>query len=183
MVLLNGLGRYDEALETARASAELGEQSIFGWIGPEVVEAAARAGRPAEAGRVLELLAEAAAAFPTGWAQGMLARSRALLGTDDTDACFREALRLLGATTARGHVARTHLLYGEWLRREGRKREARVQLRTARTALARMGAQGFAARAGQRRPGRRAARRGRLGSVSRHRQGAEQGCLRCKRVG
>ncbi|NHC47430.1 AAA family ATPase [Motilibacter aurantiacus] len=147
-VLLNGLGRYDEALEVARESTELGEQSVFGGLVPELVEAAARAGRPEAARKAMALLEERAAAFESPWSLAVLARSRALLGpVDEADVYFRQALDCFAATDARAHFARTRLLYGEWLRREGRKREAREQLRTAAAELGGIGARAFEARA------------------------------------
>jgi hypothetical protein len=94
----------------------------------DVVEAAVRAGDPDRARAALASLAERAPAGGTPWAMGLLARCRALLGDDDTERWYLEAIELLGSTRMAVELARTHLLYGEWLRRQKRKIDARDQL-------------------------------------------------------
>ena len=147
-VLLNAQGRYAEARETCRRATELDEQSIWTWIGPEFVEAAVRSGRPGDAAAFHERLRDSAALAGTDWGLGMAARSAALLAEDDgAEEHYRAALEHLGRTAAVAQRARTHLLFGEWLRRRGRRREARPVLRTALEELTDIGAAGFAARA------------------------------------
>jgi len=115
----------------------------------DLVEAADRSGHPAEAAAALRRLEERAAASGTGWARGLCTRSMALLAGDRADAHFRRALDELGGTPLRTEVARTHLLYGEWLRRQQRRRDARQQLETAHRMFVDMGAPRFAERAAQ----------------------------------
>jgi DNA-binding CsgD family transcriptional regulator/tetratricopeptide (TPR) repeat protein len=148
-ILANGLARYDEA----RAAAEqvVGDTpALFlpGWALPELIEASVRTGDTARAARALEQLAEATAAGGTDWALGVEARSRALLASGDAaDALYREAIDRLGRTRLRPDLARAHLLHGEWLRREGRRAEAREQLRVAYEMSAGIGMEAFAERA------------------------------------
>jgi DNA-binding CsgD family transcriptional regulator len=112
------------------------------------VEAAVRSGRTGSAVAALARLSEAARASGTGWALGLEARSRALLSEDAAaDRLFRDAIEALGATPVRVELARAHLLYGEWLRRERRRVDAREQLRTAHEMLCEMGMEAFAKRA------------------------------------
>jgi DNA-binding CsgD family transcriptional regulator len=147
-VLHNGLGSYDAALAAAEQVWESGELVHSSMALPELVEAAVRAGEPARAAAALERLSSRARASGTQWALGMEARSRALTSTGPAaEASYREAIERLGRCRMAAHRARTHLVYGEWLRREGRRRDAREQLRTAHELLTRMGADGFAARA------------------------------------
>ena len=114
----------------------------------ELIEAAARSGERELARLALDRLAETTSAAGTDWALGIEARSRALLSDGDAaDTLYREAIQRLGRTTIRVQLARAHLVYGEWLRRERRRREARQQLRTAFEMLSSMGAQPFADRA------------------------------------
>jgi DNA-binding CsgD family transcriptional regulator len=115
---------------------------------PELVEAAARCGRHAVAASALRQLRETTDASRTDWGLGMAARSRALLsaGTAADDA-YQEAITLLGRTGVAPYLARTHLVYGEWLRRERRRVDARAQLRTAAEMLHSIGAEAFALRA------------------------------------
>ncbi|MEU8731046.1 AAA family ATPase [Streptomyces tendae] len=148
-VLLNGLGRYEEALEAARrASAHPRDLVAAGWGLVEVVEAGARSGRLDVAEAALVRLARETDAAATDWALGVQLRCRALL-SDATAAeeLFREAIERLGRTQAAMDTARARLLYGEWLRREGRRADARAQLRTAHALFTRFGAQAFAERA------------------------------------
>jgi DNA-binding CsgD family transcriptional regulator len=147
-LLYNGLGRYDAALPLAeRASARDGViYSLFAR--PELVEAATRSGQTELAADALERLAERTRAAGTDWALGIEARSRALLSSGrDADALYLEAVDRLGRCRVRPDLARAHLLYGEWLRRAGRRVDAREQLRTAHGMFTAIGMQAFAERA------------------------------------
>jgi DNA-binding CsgD family transcriptional regulator len=145
----NGLCRYREALAAARqASEDTSTIYISMWAMPELIEAAARSGDAGPAAEVLERLAEFTRAGGTDWGLGIEARSRALLSAGETaENLYREAIDRLGRTRLRLDLARAHLLYGEWLRRENRRADAREQLRTAHDMLAAMGAEAFAGRA------------------------------------
>ena len=115
---------------------------------PELAEAASRTGDVALLGSVLEWVSERARVTPTEWAVGIEARVRALLSEGDVaDALYRESIARLGRTRLRVELARGHLLYGEWLRRERRRVDARVQLRIAHDRLDAMGVAAFAERA------------------------------------
>ena len=115
---------------------------------PELAEAASRTGDVALVRAALEWLSERARLTPTDWVLGIEARVRALLSQGDTaDRLYRESVNRLGHTRVRAQLARSHLLYGEWLRRERRRRDARVQLGTAHDMLDAMGIQAFAERA------------------------------------
>ena len=148
-VLYNGLGRYNEALVVAERACE--QHREFGWATwsmAELVEAAVRAGKPERATPTLRRLSERARASGSDWALGIEARSRALLSDGDAaDRLYGEAIERLRRTRIRAELARTHLLYGEWLRRERRRVEARGHLRTAHEMLTAMGIDGFAERA------------------------------------
>jgi len=146
-VLYNGLGRYDLALDAAQQASTYPEEPTSGWALYELIEAATRVGKPEQAASALRQLAKTTQASGTEWALGIQARSAALLSTNDAEGLYREAIERLRRTRIRAELARTHLLYGEWLRREGRRLDARVQLRTAHEMLAAMGAEGFAERA------------------------------------
>jgi DNA-binding CsgD family transcriptional regulator len=148
-VLHNSLGRYEAALPLARRAAERTEKEMTGVMAlPELVEAAARCGNAELAARPLELLAETARASDTDWAIGLGARSRALLSQGETaETLYREAITRLGRTRIRVDLARAHLLFGEWLRRQRRRADARDQLRTAHELFTTMGMQAFAERA------------------------------------
>jgi DNA-binding CsgD family transcriptional regulator len=148
-VLSNGLGRYDEALTAAeQASADPDELGLATWSLAELIEAAARTGALERASGAFRRLAEATGAAATDWALGIQARSRALLsGVEHAERRYLEAMERLGRTRIRAELARAHLLYGEWLRRQGRRRDAREQLRTAFQMLDGMGMAGFAERA------------------------------------
>lgn len=147
-VLHNGLGNYElaqGAAERARDTDELGARNVHL---PELIEAAVRAGHPNIAASALEELQARALACNTSWALGLAARGRALASAGATaEESYREAIELLGQSRMKSEAARTHLVYGEWLRREGRRQDARGQLRTAHEMLSTMGAQAFAARA------------------------------------
>jgi DNA-binding CsgD family transcriptional regulator len=147
-VLNNGLGRYEVALEAARIASEDEDQGYAAASLVELVEAAARAGRPDEAAAALPRLEERTLAAGTDWALGILARARGMASEGAAaEAHFGEAVERLGRTGMRTELARARLLYGEWLRREGRRVDAREQLRTAHGDFSRFGAEAFAERA------------------------------------
>ena len=147
-VLHNGLGRYQEALVAARHAAGHRLTHLSMWALPELVEATARTGNIALAHDALDQLSEWTQAGQTDWGLGVEARSRALLSEGEAaDRLYLEAIDRLGRTGMRPDLARAHLLYGEWLRRQRRRGEARVHLRTAHGLLDAMGMEGFAARA------------------------------------
>jgi DNA-binding CsgD family transcriptional regulator len=147
-LLHNGLGRYDEAFAAAQQAREHSQlfNSVRGL--PELIEAAVRTGHTQAAAGALEELAEWAQAGGTDVGLGLEARCRALLSEGaGAEACYREAIERLGRLRLGPSVARAHLLYGEWLRRQRRRRDARDQLRTAFAMFDAMGMAGFAARA------------------------------------
>jgi DNA-binding CsgD family transcriptional regulator len=148
-VLYNGLGRYDEAREAAWSAA--GDPSGFFvsmWALPELIEAAVRSGNMDKARAALEQLTDTTQAGGTDYGLGIEARSRALVAEDAAaDGLYREAIDRLGRTQVRVELGRAHLLYGEWLRRQGRRRDAREQLRTAHGMLDEIGMAAFAERA------------------------------------
>jgi DNA-binding CsgD family transcriptional regulator len=147
-VLYNGLGRYETALAAAQRACEHEDLVFFGWSLVELVEAGARSGAHDVAAGALGQLEERARAAGTEWALGLLARSSALLARGQAaDALYREAIERLERCRIVVHRARAHLVYGEWLRRENRRVDAREQLRIAHEMLSRMGAEGFAERA------------------------------------
>jgi DNA-binding CsgD family transcriptional regulator len=148
-ILFNGLGRYDEALVAAqRASDDTPELFISSWALAELIEAASRSGAHGRAASALERLTEDTAVAGTDWGLGIAARSRALLTDGDAaESLYREAIERLGRTRLAPEFARAHLLYGEWLRREHRRLDARLELRTAHELLADLGVEAFAERA------------------------------------
>jgi DNA-binding CsgD family transcriptional regulator len=147
-VLCNGLGRYEEALVAARSASEYAEVVAENWGLSELVEPATRTGRTELATDALSRLAAKAHATGTDWALGIEARSRALLSDDAVaEGAFREAIDRLSRARVRAELARTHLLYGEWLRRTGRRVEARSELNAAYELFSAMGMEGFAERA------------------------------------
>ena len=147
-VLYNGLGRYDRALAAAQRVCEYDDLALLPWGLAEIVEAAARQGSGDIAQAAMRRLQERTQATPTDWALGTEARCRALLSDgDEADRLFREAVERLGHTRIRVALARTHLLYGEWLRRVGRRSESRDRLRTAHEMLTEIGMEAFAERA------------------------------------
>jgi DNA-binding CsgD family transcriptional regulator len=148
-ILFNGLGRYERALASAqRASEEAPQLFISAWALPELIEAAARSGKTELAAGALELLAEVTEASGTDWGLGIQARSRALLSEGESaGGLYREAIDRLGRTRLRPEVARARLLYGEWLRRENRRVDARAELRAALDQLTSIGMEAFAERA------------------------------------
>jgi DNA-binding CsgD family transcriptional regulator len=146
-VLYNGLGRYSEARSAAQRACEHEDLGVFGWALAELVEAAARSDSTEEAAAALERLTERTSAGATEWALGIEARSRALLTDGEAaEALYREAIDRLAQSRIAVQLARAHLLYGEWLRRERRRTDAREQLATAHEMFVTMGAEGFAHR-------------------------------------
>ena len=118
------------------------------WATVELIEAAVRSGMTETAAKALDRLTEQTSATGTAWALGVEARSRAMLSDGEAaERLYRESIERLGQTSVRAELARAHLLYGEWLRRERRRTEAREQLRTARQLLEAMGMTAFADRA------------------------------------
>jgi DNA-binding CsgD family transcriptional regulator len=150
-LLHNGLGQYESALTAALQVLEPAERRLdatINWALPELIEAAVRSGHAELASDALEQLSEMTRAAGTDWALGIEARSRALLSQQEgPEHLYHEAIERLGRTRLRGEHARAHLLCGEWLRREGRRTDAREQLRTAYRMFTAMGAQAFAERA------------------------------------
>jgi DNA-binding CsgD family transcriptional regulator len=148
-VLNNGLGRYQNALAAARrATSYEADPGCLIWPLVELIEAAARSGATETAAGACERLAVMTDASGTDWALGLQARSRALPSEgEEAERLYRESLARLGRTRTRIDLARAHLLYGEWLRRERRRGDAREQLRTAHGMLAGIGAEAFAERA------------------------------------
>jgi DNA-binding CsgD family transcriptional regulator len=148
-ILFNGLGRYGEALVAAqRASDDTPELFISSWALAELIEAASRSGAPGHAASALERLTQDTAVAGTDWGLGIAARSRALLTDGDAaESLYREAIERLGRTRLAPELARAHLLYGEWLRREHRRLDAREELRTAHELFMDLGVEAFAERA------------------------------------
>ncbi len=147
-LLYNGLGEYEAALAAALAACGHDDLGLVGWALIELVEAAARCDRPDIAAATLGRLAERTEASGTDWALGIEARSRALLSDGETaDALYREAVERLARTRITVHLARARLVYGEWLRREQRRSDARKHLRAAHDMFDRFGAEAFAERA------------------------------------
>jgi DNA-binding CsgD family transcriptional regulator len=148
-VLYNGLGRYEDALAAAVQAGEDSSASWFqSWGLVELVEAAVRSGKPELAAEALARLSAIAVTSGTDWALGVEARSRALLcDAEAAETGYREAIERLGHTRVRVELARAHLQYGEWLRRERRRLDAREQLRTAHGLFSQFGMEAFAERA------------------------------------
>jgi DNA-binding CsgD family transcriptional regulator len=148
-VLCNGLAQYEEALTAAGLAARYQEE--FGaprWALAELIEAAVRSGSPEVAYDALDQLAESAQASGTDWALGAEACARALLTEGEAaEDHYRAAIERLSRTRVRLNLARAHLLYGEWLRREDRRGDARTQLAIAHEMLSQFGADAFAERA------------------------------------
>jgi DNA-binding CsgD family transcriptional regulator len=148
-VLQNGLGRYEEALVAAQQAAEDTRASWWrNWGLVELIEAAVRSGMPKLAVDALGQLSQTTTASGTDWALGVEARSRALLTEDEAaETLYRQAIERLARTRVRVELARAHLLYGEWLRRERRRLDAREQLRHAHELFTEFGMEAFAERA------------------------------------
>jgi DNA-binding CsgD family transcriptional regulator len=155
-VLHNGLGRYQMALAAAQQVMQPPRKldwTINATL-PELIEAAAGAGRAEVAQEALEQLIGLTGPSGTDWALGLEARCRALLSEPMVaESLYRDAIERLARTSVRGEHARAHLLYGEWLRREGRRTDAREQLRTAHRMFTDLGIEGFAERARRELPG------------------------------
>ncbi|WP_343944469.1 LuxR C-terminal-related transcriptional regulator, partial [Pseudonocardia zijingensis] len=147
-VLHNGLGDYPAAEAAAVRAFESDELTHSNLAHSELIEAACRSGRPESAADALDQLTVRARASGTPWGLGLAARSRALRSTGPAaEELYREAIERLRECRLSTQLARAHLVYGEWLRREGRRLSARQQLRTAHQLLSGMGAEAFAARA------------------------------------
>jgi DNA-binding CsgD family transcriptional regulator len=149
-VLHNGLGHYQNAMAAAeKASAYLPNVSATAnWGLVELVEAAVRCGLPERATDAIRRLSESTSASGSDWALGVEARSRALVSEGESaDRLYRVAIERLGRTRMGAELARAHLVYGEWLRRENRRVDAREQLRVAHETFTDMGMEGFADRA------------------------------------
>jgi DNA-binding CsgD family transcriptional regulator len=148
-VLYNGLGHYETALAQAQqASEQAPELFVSMWALPELIEAASRTGQTRLAADALGRLAEATSIGRTDWGQGIYARCRALFNDgQDAEDGYREAVDRLSRTHLRPELARAHLLYGEWLHGEGRRTDARAQLRAAHDMCIRIGMEAFAERA------------------------------------
>ncbi|MGZ4185854.1 MAG: ATP-binding protein [Solirubrobacteraceae bacterium] len=147
-VLCNGLGRYEEALAAAVAASEHREVVAENWGLSELIEPATRTERTNLAADALKRLSRKAYATGTDWALGIEARSRALLSEDDrAEGFFLKAIDRLSQTRVRAELARTHLLYGEWLRRMNRRVDARAQLHIAYDDFTSSGMGAFAERA------------------------------------
>jgi DNA-binding CsgD family transcriptional regulator len=153
-LLHNGLGRYPEAMRAAQQALYYQEYpdvhypGIANWAAAELVEASARSGMTETAAATYRWIAEMTSASGTNWALGVEARSRALVTEGKgAESLYQDSIMHLGRSRVRAELARAHLLYGEWLRRRRRRREAREQLRTAQDMLEAMGMEAFAERA------------------------------------
>ena len=145
-----GLGRYREALTAATPTDAFDSEgfAIYPQGLPEIIESAVRVGSHEQAVDALHRLSDVADITGTDWVTGLRARSEALLTkADAAEPLYREAIERLGRTRIRPQLARSHLLYGEWLRRQRRRTDAREQLRTAYRVFQAMGAEAFAQRA------------------------------------
>jgi DNA-binding CsgD family transcriptional regulator len=147
-VLYNGLARHAEAREVTRSAFERDHAGFGPFLVPELAEAAARTGDTALLTSALDWLTERTAATPTDWSLGIETRIRALMTEGETaDVLYRKSIDHLQRTRIRTELARSHLVYGEWLRRRGQRAAARVQLRTAHQMFTDMGMEAFAERA------------------------------------
>jgi DNA-binding CsgD family transcriptional regulator len=148
-VLHNGLGRYEQALAAAeQASQDSRVLPPANWAVVELIEAATRSGAPERAAPALQRLSQMTRASGTDWALGIEARARALVSEGEAaDRRYREAIDYLGRTHLRVELGRAQLVYGEWLRRQRRTRDAREQLRRAYTLFTGVGMEAFAERA------------------------------------
>ena len=148
-ILYNGLGRYDMALRSAQQAASArGDLFAAMWALPELVEAAHRQGETDIARDAVARLVETTQPAGTAFGLGVEARSRALVSEGEAaESLYRTAIDRLSRTQLRSELARTHLLFGEWLRREGRRADAREQLRIAHEMLTAIGMDAFAERA------------------------------------
>ncbi|MGW3039818.1 ATP-binding protein [Kitasatospora sp. NPDC001159] len=144
-VLSNGLADYPAALKAAREAVEYGAVGTAGLALPELVEAAVRCGETEVAAAALASLQERTRAGRHAWGLGVEACARALVTEDES--AYEEAIALLDGSALVVYRARAHLLYGEWLRRQGRRRDARSALRLAHESLSDLGVEAFAERA------------------------------------
>jgi DNA-binding CsgD family transcriptional regulator len=145
--LYNGLSRYEDALAAAQQAGEF-QLGVANWGLAELVEAGVRSGRRELAVVAVDQLAGTTCASGTDWALGVLARARALVTDGDAaEPLYREAIERLDRTRVRMELGRAHLLYGEWLRRQQQRADAREHLRTAHDMFGRFGAMAFAERA------------------------------------
>ena len=141
-------GNYDAVRAAAARSYDHDRPSFGNWALPQLIEAATRLGDDDAARQALERLSARAVAAGTPWGLGLLARSRALVADDEhAESHYRDAIARLEPTSMRPDLARAHLLYGEWLRRQKRRVDAREQLRVAHEMFSEMGAAAFAERA------------------------------------
>jgi DNA-binding CsgD family transcriptional regulator len=150
-VLYNSLGQYDRAMSSATQATSFQFELLDAVFAlPELVEAAVRAGKTEVARGALERLSVTTQPSATDWGLGLEARCRALVRTDGTaEPYYREAIERLGRTSLRPELARSHLVYGEWLRRERRRIDARAELRCAYEQFTTIGMDAFADRAGR----------------------------------
>ena len=147
-LLYNGHGRYAEALAAAQRGCEYDDVGPFAWALVELIEAGVRSDATDAASAALDRLSERTQASGTDWALGIEAGSRALLSDGrDAEPLYREAVERLARSRGVVHLARARLLYGEWLRRENRRVDAREQLRAAYDRFGQIGAEAFAERA------------------------------------
>lgn len=148
-VMYNGVGDHRKAMTSAQRGAQhFGAMIVPPWGAVELIEAATRTGERDAAVDAFARLVEITSASGTDWAKGVEARCRALLSdNDEAEPFYRESIERLARTRLRADHARSHLLYGEWLRRQRRRVDARAQLRTAHDMLATMGMEAFADRA------------------------------------
>ena len=148
-ILFNGLARYEDALAAAqKATDEEFDLFLSPWALPELIEASVKSRKAEFASGALQRLAEATTVAGSDWALGIEARCRALLSDGESaDDLYREAIDRLRRTRLRPELARAQLLYGEWLRRQGRRVDAREQLRTAHDTFDVIGMEAFAERA------------------------------------
>jgi DNA-binding CsgD family transcriptional regulator len=147
-VLYNGLGRHDAARDAAWEAMQPDPIGYGTWLVPELAEAASRTADREVLDWVLEWLSERTRVVSSGWASGIEARVLALVTDGEAaESLYRESIAHLSDTRVRLELARTHLLYGEWLRRERRRIDARKQLRIALDAFSSMGVEAFARRA------------------------------------
>ena len=147
MILDIGEGRYAEAAAIGRDLIDRDVLYVHSRVLPDLIETALRSDDRALAERSFQILESRADASGTPWAMGLLARCRALIASEAmAEPLYQAAVERMRATDAVADIARTHLLYGEWLRRQKRRREARDQLQTALEMFEDMGANGFAER-------------------------------------
>jgi DNA-binding CsgD family transcriptional regulator len=147
-VIYNGTRRPDLALAAVERANQYHPRTGYTMAQPELIEAASRTGDREGAEAALERFREGTQAGATDWGLGVEARASALLADDErADCLYRTAIERLGRTSIRTDIARTELLYGEWLRRQGRRLEAREQLRSAHRTFAEIGASVFVERA------------------------------------